>query len=447
MSPSPVQNAKGDNAAALQTLMSLENEALAANDLIALKHIAVNRPRALIQTGHIFWITRSKNKIKIDAISSQSKLDKTTPFAQWMTRQLSLRARQGKLNELNRWEFDDSRDETPFTYPFTHALYAPLAPGPHCGGLLFTREHPFKEVDKHLIRRLAKIFGLAATVTGRKKHKAVNINKRLALWGGTALLVLILAIPVPMTTLAPAEIVAGNPFIITAPFDGVIEDILVPPNSHVRKNTPVLRFIDTAYRNDFILAGKEEIIADAKLRQAAVSSFISETAKRDIAIAEAEKALASARKNYAQDRLAKTVVTSPKKGIAIYSDPTDWRGRHVTTGEAIIQIADTADLRLRIEAPLSMGESLGGGARVKLFLDNAPLNALEAKLTSASYYAQSLPSGHMAYEAYADLQLKNGQALPRIGTRGVAKVYGRKASLGYWIFRRPITLMRQSLGV
>ena len=447
MSASSAQTSASTNAAGLQALMSLENEALDATDIITLRHIAVNRPRSVIQAGHIFWVSRHKYKIKIDAISSQSKLDRTTPFVQWMTRQLSLRARQGNLNELTQWEFDNTGDDTPFSYPFTQALFVPFASTSHQSGLLFTRDHPFKEVDKHIAQRLAKIFGMSTMTTKRKKHRDINISKRTALWGGTALLVALLAIPVPMTTLAPAEIVAGTPYMVTAPFEGVIEDILVPPNTPVQKDTPVLRFVDTAYRNDFILAGKEKSIADAKLRQAAVSSFISATAKRDIAIAEAEKALASARQDYAQDRLAKTTLTSPKKGLAIYSDPADWRGRHVTTGEAIIRIADPSNLRLRIEAPLSMGESLNGGSRIKLFLDNEPLNTLEAELVSASYYAKPMPDGHMAYEAYADLKLSKDSALPRIGTRGIAKVYGKKASLGYWLFRRPITLLRQSLGI
>ena len=124
-----------------------------------------------------------------------------------------------------------------------------------------------------------------------------------------------------MTTLAPAEIVAGEPYMITAPFDGVIDDILVPPNTLVDIDIPLLRFVDTAYRNDFILAGKEEAIAYAKLRQAAIGSFISATAKRDITIAEAEKALAHARQNYAQDRLAKTILTSPKTCL-LYTSPS-----------------------------------------------------------------------------------------------------------------------------
>ena len=134
-------------------------------------------------------------------------------------------------------------------------------------------------------------------------------------------------------------------------------------------------------------------------------------------------------------------------GLAIYSDPTDWAGKPVATGEAIIQIADPSRVLLRIDAPLSIGETLKSGARVRMFLDSDPLNAIEAELTEASYYAQATADGHMAYEAYADLQFETTQDLPRIGARGVAKVYGRKAPLAYWLFRRPLTLMRQSFGV
>lgn len=446
MSGSATQSAANNNAAALRVLMTLENEALAAKDLITLKHMAVNRPRDLIQTGHIFWVARRRQKIKIEAISSQSKLDKTTPFIQWITHQLNQKARHGELNDLNQWTFDNSHKETPFTYPFAQALYVPFAPDPKRGGLLFTREYPFTAVDGHLVRRLATVFGVIASVTKRKRRQTISLNKRLTLWSIAAFLAIISVVPVPMTTLAPAEIVAGQPYIITAPFDGVIEDILVPPNTPVDINTPLLRFEDTAYQNDSILAKKEAAIAEAKLRQIAVSSFTNNADKHDIAIAEAEKTLANARHNYAQDRLAKTLLISPKEGLAIYSNPANWRGQRVTTGEAIIQIVNPDNLKLRIEAPLSMGESLETGARVKLFLDNTPLKSFDAQLTTASYYAQTMPEGHMAYEAYADLKLANKNDLPRIGARGVAKIYGRKAPLIYWLFRRPISFIRQSLG-
>lgn len=178
-----------------------------------------------------------------------------------------------------------------------------------------------------------------------------------------------------------------------------------------------------------------------------MTSFIDNEAKRELAVAQAEKSLAAARQNYARDRLSKTVLKAPKNGLALYSDPTDWAGRPVATGEAIIQIADPSRVLIRIDAPLSIGETLHSGARVRMFLDNDPLNPIEAELETASYYAQTTADNHMAYEAFANLNLQDSEKTPRIGTRGVAKIYGGRAPLGFWLLRRPITIARQFLGL
>jgi len=431
----------------LQTLLAIEGEALDAKDQLALKHIAVNRPRALIKTGHILWVTRRGRDIRIEAISSQALFDKATPFAQWITRQLTARLRTGSLDIASGWEFNSGDENEPFAYPFRHAFYAPFSPDPQRGGLLFTRDHSFEDTEIPIIRRLAQIFGMASMAMKRKTTKRVTIRKRVVLWSGAALLGLTAFIPVPMTTLAPAEIVADTPYMITAPIDGVIDSILVPPNSLVEAGTELIRFVDTSYRNEFILAGQEQSVAEAKLRQASLTSFINDTAKRNIAVIKAEKSLANARQDYARDRLSKTILTAPKAGLAIYSGPAKWTGRHVATGETIIQITDPKRVLLRIDAPLTIGEALQSGARIKLFLDSDPLNPLEAKLSTASYYAQLTPDGHMAYEAFGHLQSSDDHPLPRIGTRGVAKIYGETAPLGFWLLRRPITIMRQFLGV
>ena len=432
---------------ALQNLVAVEGEALGARDLISLKHIAVNRPRSLLKMGHIIWVTRRGQSFTLGAMSSQVSLDKTTPFAQWMTRQLRARIGRNISGEVLRWDFEDNHHDTPFTYPFTSALYAPFSPDPRMGGLLFTRDHDFKEAEIPLLTRLAAIFGTAAMALRRKARPRLNIGKRAGLWAITTSLILAGFIPVPMTSLAPAEIVSSQPFMVTAPFDGVIETLLVAPNTAVTTGTPLIRFVDTAYLNEFKLAEQEQSVAEAKLRQASMAAFIKDAAQADMAVANAEKSLAEARKNYAQDRLSKTVLTAPVSGVTIYSSRADWAGRHVSTGEVIIEIADTSDIRLKIDAPLNIGESLQDGARIKLFLDSDPLNPLEATLISANYYAKALPSGQMAYEASAELNPAHGGALPRIGTRGVAKIYGQTAPLAYWLFRRPLTMLRQSLGI
>ena len=443
----PHTTTKPSSPSPLQVLITIEGEALEAKDILSLKHIAVNRPRSLLKFGHIIWVRRNANTIHLDAISSQSQFDKTTPFAQWMTAELSARAREKTLDMETQWVFENTEGEGSLTYPFSHAFYAPFSPHPRTGGLLFTRNTEFKDNEKPQIKRLAQIFGVTSFAMGQRKRARMSLKKRNIFFGTLIALGLISLIPVPMTTLAPAEIVAEKPYVITAPMDGVVEEILVPPNTLVDEDTPLIRLVDTSYKNEFILAEQEQFVADAKLRQASLTSFIDNKAKREIAVAQAEKSMAKARQNYARDRLSKTEVKTPKSGLAIYSDPTDWAGRPVSTGETIIKIANPSRVLLRIDVPLSVGESLKDEARVRMFMDNDPLKPIEAELVSASYYAQPTPSGQMAYEAFAMLEISDTSDIPRIGTRGVAKIYGDTAPLGFWLLRRPITIVRQFLGI
>lgn len=457
MAQKPKENPPKKNSAPslLHVLIAIEGEALEAQDQLSLKHIAVNRPRALLQFGHIIWVTRRGSSLTLGAISSQAQIDKTSPFIQWITGQIKARLKTAAPHETLNWQFEARRAPGSFTYPFTHAAYAPFSPDPKAGGLLFTRGEPFSEQEQAQIIRLSQIFGVASAAMGRKKRARMSVRKRTLCLGTAALLMLAAFIPVPMSTLAPAEIVADTPFMITAPIDGVVEQILIAPNSEIAAGQALVRLVDTTHRNEFLLAGQEQSVAQARLRQASLTSFIDNEAKRSLATAQAEQKLALARQDYAQDRLSKTTLSAPISGLAIYSDPTDWAGKPVTTGEAIIQIADPTRVLLRIDAPLAIGETLQSGARVRVFLDSDPLNAIEAELTQASYYAQATPDGHMAYEAYG--RLKQGPSpdipnaaylpLPRIGTRGVAKIYGDTAPLGFWLLRRPITLARQFFGI
>ncbi len=429
----------------LQTLLRLEGEAMSASDFLALKHIAVNRCRALVNCGHIIWVRRNGTQIKLAAITAQEQVDPNTPFAQWMQANLQSRAKSGDLDIAAQWKFKSQRSTDAFAYPFIHAYYAPFAPNPKSGGLLFTSDTCFAENTLPLLDRLGQVFGISDAAMRSKKRGRMSRKKRLYLLGTCLALGLIALIPIPVTSLAPAEIVAAEPFIISAPMEGVVKTILVPPNSPIKKGDILVQFEDTALRNEFILTQQELNLAEARRRQASLRAFIDNDAKRELAIAEAELKLAAARTNYARERLAQTSLTAPQDGLALYTDISEWTGRPVSTGEAIIKIADPARVLLRIDAPLAHGEALQSGARVRMFLDADPINPIEAQLKRASYQASRVAEGGMAYEAYAGFT-DNRQTL-RIGGRGVAKIYGEKAPIAYWLIRRPLTLARQIFGV
>lgn len=433
----------------LHRLVAFEGEVLKAKNRSALKHLTVNKARLLLPLGHAFLYTRQGANFKARAVSNQAMINQQAPFMQWLGLILKSRAKakHGKAADytaLHDFMLKSRRADDDFDYPYPHAYWVPLGTNIHEAGLLFTRETKWEEAELPILERIGQIVGLSWTALEKPKTKRRNSRKKIILLTSAALAFLALFIPVPITTLAPAEIIAADPFIVTAPIDGVIDTLRVKPGTLVKKGDVLATLNDTAYRNEYRLAAEEKAVAAARHRQASLTAFVDAGTKRELAIAEAELKLAKARETYAAQRLSKTKLIADRDGLVIYTDEKDWAGRPVVIGEKIMQIADPARVQLRIESPIADSDALRSGARVRMFLDAAPLAPMEATLTRANYYAQPQAGGQLAYEAYAGLA--DGEDIPRIGGRGVAKIYGGSAPLGYWLFRKPIASLRQKFG-
>lgn len=426
----------------LERLVAFQGEVMRAGDRIDLLHATLNHAASVVPLGHAFWVDR-RGKPRIAGINAQETFDRTTPFAQWLEAQLHGWRRANALDATHDATLDARRATDAFTYPFVHAVYAPFAPKAARGGLLFTRDTPFADGETALLERMASLAGLTDAALRSRKRARLSGRKRLWFWGTVAGLAALSLIPVPLTALMPAEVVPERPVVLSAPLDGVIATVTVSPGQSVVQGDLLATLDDTELRNEARLAEEALSVAESRLRQAALTAFIDEPAKRELAVAQAEADLARARLDHARDRLAKTELRAATDGVALFSSRSDWEGRPVATGEAILRIAEPTRVLLRIHAPLAHGESLHEGARVRFFLDSDPITPLEAVLTRADFEPAEQPEGGVAYEADAELQ----DALPRIGARGVAKVYGGRAPLGYFLIRRPLTLARQWTGL
>lgn len=442
--PKASQAAKPASPSVLETLIRLEGEAIASQDVISLQHQAVNRPRALLDCGHIFWVSRHSNSIKILAVTGQETMERHTPFGQWLKSDLKSRAKSGELDSANQWQLKSRQESDLINYPFIHAYYSPFSPNPKAGGLLFAFSSPPPDAHISIMARLGEIYGLVHAARRGAKRARMSPKKRSLFYGSIAALALIGMIPIPMTTLAPAEVVADTPFILSAEFDGVIKEVLIAPNAEVKAGDALIQLDDVTLRNELALADKELHLAEVRRRMAGLRIFVDADAKRELAVADAEAELALARRDYAKARLDKTILRAPRDGLALFSDVSELTGRPVSNGEAILRIAEPTRVLLRLHAPLAHGEALREGARVRMFLDTDPVAPLEAELVRASYRAAVTPEGGMAFDAHAALTEDD---LPRIGARGVAKIYGEKAPIAYFLARRPLTLARQMTGL
>ena len=101
-----------------------------------------------------------------------------------------------------------------------------------------------------------------------------------------------LAIPVPMSTLAPAKIVAKDPLIVSAPIDGVIAEILVLPNTVVSEGQVLFKYEDTTFRSEYDVAERNLDVAMAQYRRAAQGSFVEADAKSRCSVVESRSRVA-----------------------------------------------------------------------------------------------------------------------------------------------------------
>ena len=166
-------------------------------------------------------------------------------------------------------------------------------------------------------------------------------------------------------------------------------------------------------------------------------------AKRELSIAQSELNLKAGEYDYASELMKKTVVGAPRDGLVLFSDKDTWTGRPVATGERIMRIADPNSVEIAIDLPVADAIVLEEGARVQLYLDSNPLKPVEGKLTSASFHAQPNGDNVLSYNVRADFAEADR---PRIGLRGTAKVYGERVTLAYYLFRKPLSAIRQWTG-
>lgn len=438
--------------AALEHLVALDQKTREVAGEVELRHLMVNETRDVTGARQIFYLQRNSNgKMTVRAVSSIGVVDRDAPLIRWVEQ---LVARLGKKADANaQLSFDvrafDEKDKAGEAYPFRAALWQPLISrnGKEAyGGLLQTRESPFTDRELALSRRQAQVYSHTRDALAGKPRTFIPTGVRRWMWSAGALAILILAVfPVPLTTIAPVEVVPHKPFIVASPIDGVVDEIVARPNKRVKQGELLVRFDDTTLRNRHALAEREMRVAEAEYRKSVQGAFGDEDARRSLAITKAELALKRADLAYARDLLKHARIHAPIAGLLIYSDPQRWKGRPVQTGERIMTIANEERTIFEIELPVGDSIVLENGARVKVFLDADPLHPLEAVLETSSYQAEPSATDQLVYRVLASPS--GDQSPPRIGARGTAQIFGEHVSLAFFLFRRPITTVRQFLGI
>ncbi|PTT76270.1 secretion protein HylD [Pelomonas sp. HMWF004] len=429
----------------LLTLLQLGRRARAAPDLATLGFVAVNETLQLLPYRQAaLWTELGLPRVA--AVSGLPQPDPGAPYVQWLGKACrQLTKAQTAAGPIDASALPDSlRDEWPQWLP-AQAMWLPLQ---QRGALLLARDPAWSEADTALLKELADVYGHALAGFAPRQSgldrsfgwlRTARAKRRLAL----AALVVCL-IPIRVTVLAAAEVVPKEPLLVRAPLDGVIERFDVQPNQAVKSGDPLFSLDTTALRTRYEVARKAYDTAQEEYRQSSQAAVTSDKNRADLALRRGQLQEKLVELSYTSGQLDRVQVKAEREGIAVFADVNDWLGKAVAIGERILLVADPAKVELTAHLPAADHIEVQAGDVLTLYPQGSPLASFDAKVTSVAYRAEPTAEGFLAYRIKAEFE--PGQASPRIGQLGTARVRGPWAPLAYVVLRRPLATLRQWLG-
>lgn len=435
---------------ALSVLLQVEQEARRAETQQNLSYVFVNDTRNVLPSQQvIFWTFNELGRPRVLRASHVSEIDPNAPMVRWLDRLASWSAEQEWRASVHPFTQADVPPvisaEWGETIP-SYVLHVPLSGlrSGMFGGLLLMSDKPWVEGHLALAGLLADTYGHAwqALETPVRRKQVVQHLKRYWRRYATAFAVLCL-LPIRQYVLTAAEVVPADPSIVAAPLPGVIRDISVVPNQQVKVGDLLFTFEDTELSNRLAVARRAFEVAQAEYMKNAQESFGCESCRGLVAQSAAVMEREKAQVDWATAQLAQGQVRAPRDGIVVFGDVTEWQGRPVRVGERIMMIADQSKIRLRIVVPIGDAIATEAGGKVVFYPNVSPLSSLDAVVARSAYEPSMQPDRTMAYVLHAGFKEEGG----RLGWRGTAKIYGSRAPLIYQVLRKPLSRLRQMVGI
>lgn len=249
----------------------------------------------------------------------------------------------------------------------------------------------------------------------------------------------------PLRIVAVCEVVPNRPYLVNAPIDGVIEEVLVRPGQEVGEGDELFVYAGEAAAEEYNVAWQQADMVRSDLARARAQALGDRAARAQVRILESRVRQEEARLEAAEFRLGRLRVRAGRPGVALVGEQAEWRGRPVATGEAIMMLVDPGDSKVRIWLPQDDRIDFDPAQPVSIMLNAESGGSRLADLEYVAAHAQPGPEG--VYGFMAEARWRDGSEGVNIGMRGIAVVYGERVRLGYWLFRKPLASVRRFLGI
>lgn len=441
----------------ISNLFQLEYNLKNCENEVELYYQIVNQTRKFVDYQEAILFTTDFNyKLKSVAISDLVVVDETSLHIQFLN-QLSNHLYKKFGDELRvvdiKNDLDDDLRKDLFEYSFPNILWIPLTTIKNNIEIKFYlvlfKVDVFTQKDIDILEHISTSYKYS--LFANRKCSVSNLLKKMNFKNKYTkyillFMFLIMFIPIKMSVLAPFEIEAKEPLIISSPIEGAIEEIKIKPNEFVKKEQLLVKIKDTDLKNNYEIAQKRVDSILAELHTMQQAGFYDIDKKSQIKKLETEVELKQSELTFAKEQLEKTEIFAKQEGIAIINNPNEWQGKPVITGERIFLIAQKDKIEIKIMLAVKDALFLKENSDVKIFIDNKLFETWDAKVSHISYQPELTPENILSYKIIADFNdLKQNEEIPKIGLRGTAKIYSDDVSLFFYLFRKPITTLRQWL--
>lgn len=400
------------------------------------------------------WHKNSLNKVEVMAVSGVSSIDSNAIIVRFMVKLIKAiiamdGSEKSKIIDQKKVPGRLQKEWIEMMPPYCQWL--PFTKdGKTEAGMVIFYEEPVTAKQKTLFDPLSKTYGHVWYTLPENRKKAKGFIGRmtrsgLTKWIVLACVIIILAIPVRESALAPGQVVATKPAIVGSSVSGIIKQIHVQPNDFVTKGDLLVSLDATESVSALEIAQKELDSAKTEFIIASQRAFSSEDAKAEVSLLKSRAESAELKVVQAKQLLDRTRIYAARDGIAIYTDEYEFLGQLVEVGQRIMLLADVNAVELNISMPVGDTIDFKVDDQVRFFLNTDPTRPVKAFLRQNSYEPRNDESGEYVFQLKASFEDEDFQG--RIGWAGTAKVYSSdRISLFMYIFRRPIASVRRFFG-
>lgn len=258
------------------------------------------------------------------------------------------------------------------------------------------------------------------------------------------LLILLFGIRIPLRVAAPCEVVPQKPFVMSAPLDGVIAEVIVRPGQKVREGDTLFMYDKRVPLEQLKEASKQVEISQAEVERSATVGLSDPKSLAELEVLKLKLEKDQVALELAQSQADRLDVKAPDQGIVMIEDPEEWSGKPVKVGEKVLTLSDPDSTKVKIWIPEGDNVIIDPQRDINVILNVAPERELHAKLDFIAFESHIGEGDVPAFLAEA-LWVTPPKDI-KLGLKGTAILYGDRVSLFYFIVRKPWATLRRLTG-